>query len=279
MEEGEGGIGEMMAKWRGEMQEVMNMMRMIGDWKEEIKGICDGFREGIKEQGKIMREELEKIRRKGRERERRWREERESLIDTVRRLEKKVEELKGGGEVRTGGGGKGEELDRRVREMEKREKMRDREIRRKNVIVKGLKVKEGKRLEAVEGLMKEIGAKVEVKEVWRVGAAQNGEEMVVVRMGSEEQRREVWEKKKGMKDKSVWIMDDQTWKERKMRWKIEKIAREEEGKGRKVRVGYGRIRIDDRWWKWSEEEEVLIDGSGKVRKGIEGEGKEGAETE
>jgi len=35
------------------------------------------------------------------------------------------------------------------------------------------------------------------------------------------------------------------------------MARREEGKGRRVRIGYGGLQIDGKWWKWSEEEEVL----------------------
>lgn len=57
-------------------------------------------------------------------------------------------------------------------------------------------------------------------------------------------------------------MEDWTWKERKMRWRLEKIARVEEGKGRKVWVDYGKIRIDEKWWRWNEEGEVLRDGRG-----------------
>lgn len=30
---------------------------------------------------------------------------------------------------------------------------------------------------------------------------------------------------------------------------MEEIAREEEGKGKKVWVGYGKIRIDEKWWR------------------------------
>jgi len=50
-----------------------------------------------------------------------------------------------------------------------------------------------------------------------------------------------------------------------MRWKLEEIARREMAKGRKVWIGYGTIKIDDRWWKWDEEEEMLTDGRGMIR--------------
>ncbi|EZA62843.1 hypothetical protein X777_01158 [Ooceraea biroi] len=67
-------------------------------------------------------------------------------------------------------------------------------------------------------------------------------------------------------------MEDWTWRERKMRWRLQEIAREEERKGRKVWIGYGKIRIDNQWWRWDEVEEVLRDGNGnEVKEEEEGE--------
>jgi len=51
-------------------------------------------------------------------------------------------------------------------------------------------------------------------------------------------------------------MEDWTWKERRMRWKLKEIARKEMSEGRKVWIGYGKIRIGERWWKWDKEEEL-----------------------
>ena len=45
-------------------------------------------------------------------------------------------------------------------------------------------------------------------------------------------------------------------------------------KGERTWVGQGRIKIGEKWWKWDEEEEVLKDGNGRVRKTEEGEGRE-----
>lgn len=42
------------------------------------------------------------------------------------------------------------------------------------------------------------------------------------------------EKKSKLRGKKEKIMEDWTWKERKMRWKLEEIARVEEGKGKIV---------------------------------------------
>lgn len=34
-----------------------------------------------------------------------------------------------------------------------------------------------------------------------------------------------------------------------MRWKLKDIAREEEKRGSRVWIRYGKVRIDERWWK------------------------------
>lgn len=59
------------------------------------------------------------------------------------------------------------------------------------------------------------------------------------------------------------MQEDLTWKERKIKWKLGEIAREEKAKGRRVLVRYGRINIEGRWWKWGEREERLVNGKGK----------------
>ncbi|XP_050452132.1 coiled-coil domain-containing protein 70-like [Cataglyphis hispanica] len=92
---------------------------------------------------------------------------------------------------------------------------------------------------------------------------------MIVRLKNEDQRREIWNKKKLLKGRKERILEDWTWKERRMRWRLEGIAREEEKKGRKVWIGYGKIRIDEKWWRWDEEEEVLKDGKGNLKKGEE----------
>lgn len=89
----------------------------------------------------------------------------------------------------------------------------------------------------------------------------------MVKLGNEEQKREVMQNKKKLKGRKEKIIEDWTWKERKMRWRLEEIARNEERKGGKVGIGYGKIKIGEQWWKWDEEEEVLKDGRENIRKG------------
>lgn len=66
-----------------------------------------------------------------------------------------------------------------------------------------------------------------------------------------------------LKGKNIWIEEDQTFKERRIKWNLRRIAEEERREGRKIRLGYGKI--EDRWWFWEDERKMLVDGSGRKR--------------
>ncbi|XP_067214178.1 uncharacterized protein [Linepithema humile] len=224
----------------GVMKEVMRIR--LEDWKEEMRQIKEEMKEGIKN----IRREMKEFRK----REEGWKEEREEMKKQIKGLERRIEEMEGEGEKkregkRKEGKGEGEKIKLRLKEIEKKMERKEREERRKNLVIKGIEVKEGKRKEAVEGLMKDIGAEVKMEETWKIAEDRDkGREIVGIRIENEEKRREIWEKKKTLKGRKERIVEDWTWKERRMRWKLEERAREEERKGKNVWVGYGRIRIN-----------------------------------
>lgn len=128
--------------------------------------------------------------------------------------------------------------------------------------------------EAVEKILGEIGVEVKIEEVRRLGRIGKEKEGTVwVKLENLEQKKEVMEKKK-LKGRKERITDDWTWRERRMRWKLEQIAGEEERRGGRVVMGYGRVRIEGEWWKWDEREEILKNGGGD-RRGKAGKGGEG----
>lgn len=55
-----------------------------------------------------------------------------------------------------------------------------------------------------------------------------------MRFVSKEQKRQVMESKKGLRGRAIRIENDLTWGERKMKWRIEEIAKEKRKKGNKV---------------------------------------------
>ncbi|KAL6418378.1 hypothetical protein ACFW04_012164 [Cataglyphis niger] len=177
--------------------------------KEEVK-------EGIREQGIRVSEELEKVRKEFRESEKKWKEEREELKSHIKKLEGKIEKIKNR-DVGEGEGSRAvsrevnEGIGNKIKELESRMQRREREERRKNVLIKGVEVKKGRRRVAVEKLFESIEIKSEIEEVRKiVGGVEGGREMVVVKLKSEEQRTEVWNRKKLLKSRKERILDDWT---------------------------------------------------------------------
>lgn len=135
------------------------------------------------------------------------------------------------------------EMKRRVKEMERKE----REDRRRNIIIRGVKIKKKGTREAVEKIIKVVGVKAEGIEIRRLGGGEKGRETVWVRLENEEQKREVMSRKRELKGRRERILEDWTWKERKMQWRLIEIARKEEGRGNKVWMGCRKIRINEQW--------------------------------
>jgi len=231
----------------------------------------------MKDETKEDREEMKKELKELRKRKKRWREEKEELVKLTKGLQLKVKELKKkeSGNEREGIQDKKEEekRERRLKEIERKLEKKEREEKRKNLIIRRVKVKERRRREAVDDLMKEIGVVMKVKEVWKIaGDKKKGREIVEIKIEEEEKRREIWSKKKNLRGRKKRIHENWTWKERKMKWKLKETARLEERKGRKVWLGYGKIRIDEQSWRWNEGKEILVDGKGNRREEKRGNG-------
>jgi len=283
-ESSEGGLEEMMRKWREEVGEVMEEIKGGKGWREEFKQLKEELKEGFREQGRWLREELVALRKDFKEQEKKWEEEREEMRKNIRELNDRMEVLmkeREGERKRVGKGeGKGrEELENKVKIMERKLEFKEREERRKNIIIKGVEVKEGKRREAVEEVIGALGMKVDIESCWKLGRGTVvGQEMILVKLKEEKQRKEILEKRRNLRGRRERIIEDWTWEERRMRWKLEEIARKEEEKGKQVWIGYGRIRIEGQWWKWDEVGEILRDGKGRVRREEQGEeGRRGTE--
>ncbi|KAL6420868.1 hypothetical protein ACFW04_014384 [Cataglyphis niger] len=250
--EGEGKLQQSMKSWKLEIEKIMNEMRGIKVLREEIRNMKEEVKEGIREQEIRVSEEIEKIRKEFRQSEKRWKEERDELKKRIEELKGKIEKTenrffreKEGSRAVTRGAKEG--IGIKIKELESRMERREREERRKNVLIKGVEIKEGRRKVAVEELLGSIGVKAEIEEVRKIGGdGKGGRQMIIVRLKNEEQRMEVWNKKKFLKGRKERILEDWTWKKRRMRWSLERIAREEEKKGRKVWIGYGKIRIDEK---------------------------------
>ncbi|XP_032673071.1 non-muscle caldesmon-like [Odontomachus brunneus] len=159
-------VGE--GKLEGMMKEMMKKTRMMWGRVEESLG-------GI-------RREIEEIRIKEEE----WKVERERLEERITILERKFEgsdkgrdrsELEGlekrmrmlevgvKGSLERMGTGLIRRMEGRIEEMEKRMERTDREEKKNNIVVKGIKFDKGKEIEQIEKVLKDIAGDVKVGKV------------------------------------------------------------------------------------------------------------------
>ncbi|KAK0169541.1 hypothetical protein PV328_011907 [Microctonus aethiopoides] len=135
--------------------------------------------------------------------------------------------------------------------------------------MKGLKGGEQAGTEEAKKILRKIGIIEGIEEV------KGARGMAIVKMESIEMKRRVMQEKRKLAGRKERIENDMTWKEREMMRKIEKIAVNERRRGGTLRVRYGRIEIDGKWWKWDEGREVLRDGYGVERETEEASNRSG----
>lgn len=257
--------------------------KMLSEMREEIgegmKCLSREIREVARDQKEMVRLEIEKMREEMRIREEGWRKEREEMREKMERLEIEIEKLKSGivreGKDKERRGGKSEVIKRgegevkewgeRIENLERKYELKERGDRKRNILIRGLREggEEGRRKE-IKGIMEKIGVEVRLEEIRKVeaGKASKGA-MIIVKVGSEGEKRKVMENKWKLRGEEIWIDNDLTWEERRVRWRIRQMAREIELEGKRVKIGQGKLWIEGEWWVWDEKREVLRDGRGR----------------
>ncbi|XP_011641496.1 vicilin-like seed storage protein At2g18540 [Pogonomyrmex barbatus] len=155
-----------------------------------------------------MRIEVEKIKNELRIREEKWRKKKEEMKERIERIEKKLkrmkieskveEENKVGKRIRESAevveGKRNMEIDEwkeRVRKLERRWETKEREDRRRNILIRGLKKREREK-KIIEELLWKIEREVEMKEIRKIerGRREKGD-MVIVKMRNEVMKRKI----------------------------------------------------------------------------------------
>lgn len=95
-----------------------------------------------------------------------------------------------------------------------------------------------------------LGAKVEVEKAHRIEKKQGGS-FVVTKLRIWEQKREVMIKKNKLKGKQLYT-DDLTVKERAIQKEIRDIAKKEREQGTETKVGYRKLKVENKVFKWKE---------------------------
>lgn len=94
--------------------------------------------------------------------------------------------------------------------------------------------------------------------------------MVLGKLEGWEKKKEVMRAKNKLKGERVWIEDDFTREERRVKWIVERDARFEREKDKRVQIGYIELWVDGKLTLWDEIREEWMEraGNGQMRERV-----------
>lgn len=147
----------------------------------------------------------------------------------------------------------------KLREVSDTVEWLEKERRKNNLVMSGIKIDtEDKKVlkQAVENMFENnLQVKVQIKAAHRLG-----EKICLIEMEKEEEKEKIMKSKhklKDINDEKIYINNDMTKKEREKSKEIRKIAKNERDKGKNVKIGYNKINVDGKEWKWNKDTERL----------------------
>lgn len=147
----------------------------------------------------------------------------------------------------------GKEINNIKKRMEDFMERREREERKNNIIIKGMKGNEtGETLrKKVEGFIRErIRVEAEVKHARKLG---NGK-MILAKIGTFEEKIKIMGSKKILGAEEIYIENDKTKKEREVHRVVVDLAKkekEEDGEA-VIKIGHWKMTVNGKVYKWNE---------------------------
>lgn len=211
---------------------------------EDLARLITGMREDMKKESEQTRAEIRELKdeliRKGNE----WKEEKEEMNRKLENLEVTIEAK-----------------DKTINWLVHKEEMRERRERKNNIVIKGWKAPENKDLEAevTDFLKDRLKVETKVKEARWIKGRQQDKRSVIAELYTWEAKKEVMKKKSSLKitgtpnfQEVIYIDNDMTFSERDVQRAIRGRAEEEKKLGKTVKVGFKKLIVDGKTWKWNE---------------------------
>ncbi|XP_026827641.1 vicilin-like seed storage protein At2g18540 [Ooceraea biroi] len=197
--------------------------------------------EEIKKENKEIKAELQVMREEWKRRQEEWVKEKKIMEERLNELETKEEQM--------------EMMIARMKQLERKDDERERRERRNNIIMKGEGIPtEGSPKEIIkQTLRQELQIEADIEDAYWIKREQ-GRRMLVAKLGSWQQKKEILIKKSKMKGKKLYIDNDLTKKERDVQKEITGIARTKREQGEEVKIGYKKLIANGKTFIWEEEE-------------------------
>lgn len=150
------------------------------------------------------------------------------------------------------------DMGNRIKNLEERLERQDREKRRNNLVIKGVKRDENQIEEQVEQLIKDkLKLSTKVKKGYTV-KAKDDKQIIIVEMNSWEHKKDIMIRKGLLQSTNIWIENDLTFEESKIQAQLRKVMQEEKDKGNRVKMGYQKIIINGEKYEWNPSAQGII---------------------
>lgn len=140
----------------------------------------------------------------------------------------------------------------RLGEGERQREMEERELRKKNLMIRGIRtVGKGLKEEVKKVIKEQMGIEIYIKKVATVGGG------LLVELESFSNKIDIIKRKGKLRGINLWIQDDYTPREKEVQEWLEMVAEEEGKRGHEVKTSYQKIMIDGEWYKWDEKKGAI----------------------
>ena len=196
--------------------------------------------EELRKDNRDLRQGMQDLRDEWKSRDEIWEKERKEMRGRIEVLEAKKDQAEG--------------LTGRLEGLERKEETREKRERRNNITLRGedLPRKETPKDTVEYVLRHELQVEAEIEEAYWVGKGEK-RGLLIAKLKSWQQKRAVMLKKGTLKEKKLFIDNDLTKKEREIQKNIKDIAKAEREQGAKVKVGYRKVKINDKTFIWKED--------------------------
>lgn len=252
-------------------QEVSKKSKKVGrtptkerqDSKEnmdELKSLIENIGKDLKE----IKAENKVIKQEQRDTNKQLKEQLENQVEEMKLLREEIKEIKEQWKRdKDNSDRKIQELEHKMWEMEQKLEVQEREKRRNNLIITGIKIDtEDKNVlkEATENFIKQnLKVEAKIKTAYKIG-----ESRCIIEMENLDGKIEVLKNKSKLKQlpgQKVYLNSDLTYMERKIQAQIRERAEKEKLEGKKVIVGYQKLTVNNNLLRWNKKKGALEDDS------------------
>lgn len=210
----------------GEMDEIKQMLSVLVQSMNEVKEQMTSNHDELKKEIKNNRDSIEKMKKDYEERDKKWQKEKEEMKATIQVLNKRIE-------------------------------AQDRRTRSNNVIVSGLKNVNMAPIEMIKNLFKnELQVECNIKSA-SILKRQEASVIIIAELDNRIDKINIMENKSKLKGKDIYIDNDYTQEEREIQRSIRMRAKEEKQKGKRIKIFYNKLMIEDKMWVWNALSKIL----------------------